>query len=1149
VEFIMSDATPSRPSSDRNLLFGILALQMEFVGRDALIAAMNAWVLDKTRSLGDILVEQGALQLGNRALLEPLVAAHLAKYDGDAERSIAALAVPTPLRDELRNLAQGRSEVPSTVEEIRRPNRARRYEILRPHAHGGLGEVFVALDQELHREVALKEIDERHADDPRSRGRFVREAEITGGLEHPGIVPVYGLGRHDDGRPYYAMRFIRGETLKDAIARFHSAPRPAPARGDLEFRQLLSRFVAVCNAVAYAHSRGVIHRDLKPSNVMLGPYGETLVVDWGLAKAVGRDVVGEADGPAEPTLVPVLAEDSSATRTGAALGTPAYMSPEQATGRLDQLGPASDTYSLGATLYVLLTGRAPVEGKDGGEILVRVQRGDWRPPRVIKPGVPRALDAVCCKAMRLDPEQRYASALELATDVERWLADEPVSAWREPWSARSRRWLGRHRTLVASSLVGAGVAVVGLLVGLALLAAAAEGEARARKKAEDKEREAAEQRRKAEDKEKETRRTLYFAQMNLVQREYEENNLAHVRELLEAQVPQSQDAVDLRGFEWRYWNRLAHQEMQTWQVLRGQLLCMAISADGSRIAAGGDDNIVRLWDAAGSGEPLALKGHTGWVNSVAFSRDGKRLASGDMDGIVRVWDAASGQERLTLPAYPAPIRCVAFSPDGRQIASSADLIHVADTADGHELFRLSGHTDMIMSIAFSPDGQFLASGSWDHTVRLWDVATRKLVRTFTGPAQVDCVTFSSDGRRIATGGQDKMVRIWDAASGQAIRTLKGHSDDVMRLAFSPDGRRLVSAGYDRTVRLWDVDNGQELAVFKGHTQALSGVAYDTNHGRLVSSGWDGRLRFWNLASVQRPIVLKGPAGPVSHLAFSPDCGRVVSGARDTVIRVWDLSNGREIATLPGHTGNILGVAFSPDGRRIASASDDHTGRVWDSTGSQPPLVLKGHNKAVWKVVFSPDGERLASASEDGTVRLWDAASGRELRMLTGHTSAVCSVAFSPDGRRVAAGSYDGTVRLWDVADGRELHLLTGHARYVWCVAFSRDGRRLVSGGYDSLVNVWDTDSGRLVFTLKGHKDGVFDLAFSHDGRRLASSGDTTVRLWDTATGEETVTLKGHAAWVHVVIFTPEDHRLISADEKCTMRVWEAKPLGTEKNNK
>jgi tetratricopeptide (TPR) repeat protein/tRNA A-37 threonylcarbamoyl transferase component Bud32 len=322
----------------------------------------------------------------------------------------------------------------------------RRFRILRHHVRGGLGEVYVARDEELHREVALKEIQDRHADDPQSRSRFVLEAEITGGLEHPGVVPVYGLGQHPDGRPFYAMRFIHGESFRDSIARFHRAEGPGrdPGEGVLELRQLLGRFLDVCNALAYAHSRGVLHRDLKPDNVMLGPYGETLVVDWGLAKLFdGKASTARSEsGPLKPPSMSRLAP----TLTGAAMGTPPYMSPEQAAGQLDRLGPASDVYSLGATLYCLLTGRAPFEDRQVDLVLQKVRRGDFPPPRQIKGSVAPPLESICLKAMALEPADRYATPRALAEDIEHWLADEPVSAYQEGWSEHLARWSRRHRT-------------------------------------------------------------------------------------------------------------------------------------------------------------------------------------------------------------------------------------------------------------------------------------------------------------------------------------------------------------------------------------------------------------------------------------------------------------------------------------------------------------------------------------------------------------------------------------------------------------------------------------------------------------------------------------------------------------------------------
>jgi serine/threonine protein kinase len=336
-----------------------------------------------------------------------------------------------------------------------------RFQILRPHAKGGHGEVFVALDTELNREVALKSIQAPYADDPRFRARFLFEAEVTGSLEHPGIVPVYGLGRSADGRPYYAMRLIEGKieggSLRDAVRRFHEAEKQSgrePGRSAIEFRELLERFIDVCDTIAYAHSRGVIHRDLKPSNIMLGPYRETLVVDWGLAKALGGSDPDSTAPPREKAPISGSMTDSSQTEPGAVLGTPSYMSPEQAQGDLNTLGPRSDVYSLGATLYCLLTGQAPYQAQGTRALLAAVQAGDFVPPRKLRPAIDRALEAVCQKAMALRPMDRYDSARALADDLRLWTAGEPVTAWQEPPLRRARRWARRHRTAMTAAAIG-----------------------------------------------------------------------------------------------------------------------------------------------------------------------------------------------------------------------------------------------------------------------------------------------------------------------------------------------------------------------------------------------------------------------------------------------------------------------------------------------------------------------------------------------------------------------------------------------------------------------------------------------------------------------------------------------------------------------
>jgi serine/threonine-protein kinase len=472
----------SLPNTDRNLLFGILALQMDFIERDELVAAMNAWILDKARPLGQIMVEQGSLRPDKRDLLEALVKAHLEEHGGDARKSLGAVATTGSVCQELRQIDDPDVQAtlnpvsPSQMEQdgeitgLYAPTAANstgtRFHVLRPHAQGGLGQVSVAYDVELDREVALKEIQARFAGQPANVSRFLLEAKVTGSLEHPGIVPVYGLGAYSDGRPYYAMRFVRGDNLKDAIARFHKdEARMQPGDRILGLRHLLGRFLDVCNALEYAHSRGVLHRDLKPGNILLGKYGETLVVDWGLAKVLNRAEEENTEG-----LLPnPLGDDSALTQAGTTLGTPAYMSPEQAAGRVDLMGPRSDVYSLGATLYTLLTGQAPFTAEDRVELRHKVQRGDFPRPRERKRGVAPPLEAVCLKAMALKPEDRYASPHELAADLERWLADEPVSCHREPWAARLSRWGRKHRPIVAAAVVLLLTVVVALSVSAVLI--------------------------------------------------------------------------------------------------------------------------------------------------------------------------------------------------------------------------------------------------------------------------------------------------------------------------------------------------------------------------------------------------------------------------------------------------------------------------------------------------------------------------------------------------------------------------------------------------------------------------------------------------------------------------------------------------------
>ncbi|MFO0925647.1 MAG: serine/threonine-protein kinase [Gemmataceae bacterium] len=481
----MPDSLPPPRDPDRNLLVGVLALQLDFIAREDLLGVLAVWTGDRTRSLGQLLVEAHALAAHRLPLLEELAGECLARHNGDVSAALAAMCQARSVYLDLAEVTtdgmhSSMPTLPSAPPTYSRLNTldappaavavtatsSRRFRIVRPHANGAIGQVYVAVDEELHREVALKEMREPYAHVAECRARFVLEAEVTGSLEHPGIVPVYSLGRHPDGRPYYAMRFIRGQSLHEAIAAFHKAdetPGRDMAERGLALRGLLTRFVAVCNAIAYAHSRGVMHRDIKPSNVMLGPFGETLVVDWGLAKTMGGPAT---DSCGELPIKPVSALSTHPTVLGQAVGTPSFMPPEQAAGRVDDVGLSSDIYSLGATLYQLLTGVPPFQGATVEEILKRVQSHLFPAPRKLKANVPPALEAIVLKAMAYRPVYRYQTAHEIAQEVERWLADEPVRAYREPVGERALRWTRRHRPLVAGVAVLLLTTVVGLAGGL-----------------------------------------------------------------------------------------------------------------------------------------------------------------------------------------------------------------------------------------------------------------------------------------------------------------------------------------------------------------------------------------------------------------------------------------------------------------------------------------------------------------------------------------------------------------------------------------------------------------------------------------------------------------------------------------------------------
>jgi WD40 repeat protein/serine/threonine protein kinase len=1154
-------------NADRNLLFGLLALQTNLVDPAAIVAAFHIWTRDKSRSMGQVLIDQGAINSAQRDLLEGLVDVHVQKHGGDVEKSLASVGSAGAIREGLEAIADSdlaaslahvcpsTNNAPSATQTLRAvesPFENLRFRILRFHARGGLGEVFVAHDEELHREVALKQIQDGRADDPASRSRFIVEAEITGSLEHPGIVPVYGLGRYDDGRPYYAMRLIKGESLRDAIKRFHQSDRSRrdPGARSLELRQLLRRFLDVCNAVAYAHSRGVLHRDLKPGNVMLGPYGETLVVDWGLAKVVGRPDTTQS----ETTLRPSSGSSLIATQAGAAIGTLAYMSPEQAMGDLEHLGPASDVYSLGATLYHLLTGQAAFLGTDTREVQNKVIGGDFPPPRQVQPAVPAALDAICRKAMALKPEYRYTSARRLADDIEHWLADEPVSALPESRSQRLARWARRRRVWAQAG--AAALVVVSLVSSMATWFVN-----QARRRAD-------EQRDRVFAEHEAGRRSLYAATIHRAHRAWQDAEIGRTLELLESEAcqPTRSDQSDLRHWEWYYLRSLCHRDLNTFKSSSNHVYTVTFSKDGRLLVSAGQGNAVTVREAV-SGQIVRI---LRWDDSIVcniygadISPDGRLLAlSGSHadDGVIKVWEMDSGREVINFRGERRSERDVAFSPDGRLLASVGwdRLVHLWDTNDWHEVRTFRGHTAPILGVAFSPDGRKLASVSIDGSARLWNVAEGKEIYTLRGHILlVSGVAFAPDGNSLATSSEDETIKLWDVRTGRERATLRGHGAWVVRVTFSPDGRRLASASFDGTIKIWDVASGQQRCTFRGHTSNyISCVDFSPNGRMLASASNDGTVKLWDAtvgSQEARILQFRNQSMPVVRVVFSPDGQRLASACRDGTVKLWERASGQEIRTFQGHTSEVWCVAFGPDGM-IASGGDAGGIKLWKiASGHEIRTFLKENASRVRNVLFSPDKRLLAATYRDRVgpaIELWDVAGGREALTLRGCTNAQNSIAFSPDGHRLASTCDDGTIKFWDVAGGRVALTLQNRTRQDSSLAFSPDGRRLASASLDGMLTLWDMSSGQAIKTFRGHSRAVFCVAFSPDGRRLASASlDKTIKIWDTDSGHETLTLRGHMATVYSVEFSPDGWELASAGSGLSpIMLWDANSEGGEGRN-
>lgn len=1058
-------------------------------------------------------------------------------------------------------------------------------------ARGGMGRLLLTFDNHLGRDIAVKELlpPPGGAGHPATAGygggpskaqtnelvsRFLREARVTGQLEHPSIVPVYELGEREDGTLYYTMKLVRGRTLHEAI---HSSET-------LEDRlRLLAHVRDLAFAISYAHSRGVINRDIKPQNIMVGEFGETVVLDWGLAKVLGRD---DIRGREIVRNIEMAEDDSGAQTVALFLGTPNYMPPEQAWGRLDDVDERSDVWAIGAVLYELLTGRPPYSAGNALMTVCAVREDVAPAVESLEPAAPRELATVAMRCLQREQGQRYETARDVALEIERYQAGGRVAAYEYSSWELLKRFVVRNKALSAA----VGVAVATLVVATVLVwgqyrkavdsehrARISEGEARvsaeealhsageaesartvaegARDEARNKEQEAraaqalADRRReeanterlRAIEAEDETRGHLAeaFVQKSLY---------ASEQRLIDRSAAYSAEALKLRERPDARGRLLAFLSDESAPRMVGALppapadvTALAISADGAWLASGSRDGTVVLWSVGRRVEKATIAAHASAVTALAFGNTPLQLYSGGDDGESSRWTLA-GRQLCRAQARVGRVEGLLAGTDGGTfVVGQRGLATVARGGQDVESSLPGGFADLGRWLAGASvnGGKMLAVVGERGGIEVREMRSQRVVFRVAGhSAAVQSVDYSPDGKLVATAGADGGVALWKADGREQVGWIDAHADKALVVRFSPDGKRLASGGKDGLVRIWGL-TGEMLSGFDPGFGEVYSVAWSPDGARLGIAGRSGGAWVVDARGGAMLTPLVGHKGRVFTIAFSHDGGLVATAGEDGHVRVWDVTSGEQKAAHREHDGPAYCVAFSPNGELLASAGADGALVNWNLTAQAVHNKLTGHTRSVQGVAFSPDGRQLASASYDKSVRLWDTASGEQLAILQGHTQRVSSVAFSPDGAVLASGGGDRTVRFWHVGKAGTPAMVATHQGKVYSVDFSADGRFMATGGEDGRARLWNVGTGDQAFDLPGHQGKVFSVRFSPDGRKVATAGsDRTVRLWDTGDGKLSGTLAGNAGYTWLVRFSPDGRTLASCGSENLVRLWD-----------